>query len=97
MRLSPLERKALYKALDGYEGEVYLFGSRVRDDKKGGDIDILLKPRQQNKGFEISSQIRARFFLELDQDIDVVVYKEDDLFSQEMIKNAQRITLKNLQ
>ena len=96
MRLSHLERKALHIALDGFEGEVYIFGSRLYDDKKGGDIDILLKPLQQTEGFAISSRIRARFFMELDQDIDVMVYKKDDLFSQDVMKNAQRITVQDL-
>ena len=45
MRLSEFERKAIVDSIARFDdsAEVYLFGSRVDDDKKGGDIDILIK------------------------------------------------------
>jgi hypothetical protein len=42
MRLSASERTALEQALDGIQGEVYLYGSRTDNSARGGDIDILL-------------------------------------------------------
>jgi predicted nucleotidyltransferase len=44
MRLLSVEREAIREAVAmvDSEAEVYLFGSRVDDTKKGGDIDILV-------------------------------------------------------
>lgn len=44
MRLSDSERKSIREIilkLDPH-AQIYLFGSRVHDDKKGGDIDLLI-------------------------------------------------------
>ncbi len=42
MRLDNTQKKALFKAIEGIDNETCLFGSRVDDMKKGGDIDILI-------------------------------------------------------
>ncbi|MCI0470742.1 MAG: nucleotidyltransferase domain-containing protein [Candidatus Aminicenantes bacterium] len=44
MRLLDRERKAIMEAIVRFDdkAEVYLFGSRSDDTKKGGDIDILI-------------------------------------------------------
>ncbi len=34
------------------EGDIYLFGSRVDDDKKGGDIDLYLVVKNHTNLFE---------------------------------------------
>ena len=46
MRLSETERKVLLDAAHRHFGAlaaVWLFGSRVRDDARGGDIDLLIE------------------------------------------------------
>ncbi len=44
MRLSSTERSVIREVVARYvaDGEVYLFGSRADDSKRGGDIDLLI-------------------------------------------------------
>jgi predicted nucleotidyltransferase len=47
MRLKSSERAAIRAAVTesfGQDADVWLFGSRVDDTKRGGDIDLLVKP-----------------------------------------------------
>lgn len=96
MRLSSEEKRALKKALRDFEGEVYLFGSRLREALRGGDIDLLLFPTKPVDPVKLRLEVKARFFLECEEDIDVVVYKDDDPFCREILKNAKRINLEEL-
>jgi len=45
MRLTTVEIDAIKKSIHTHDStaKIYLFGSRVDDTKKGGDIDILLE------------------------------------------------------
>ncbi|MEJ7620996.1 MAG: nucleotidyltransferase domain-containing protein [Aquificaceae bacterium] len=95
MRLTEEEKRALKKALEGFEGEVYLFGSRLREDLKGGDIDILLIPKNPENPVELALRVQTKFLLECDQSIDVLVYRDTE-FYREVLKNAKRISLEEL-
>ncbi len=62
------------------QAKVYLFGSRLYDDKKGGDIDILVISGMI--GFPEKIKIRTLIFNEIEeQKLDLVVKKNfDDVF-----------------
>lgn len=91
MRLSRIEANALTNSLAGFKGEVYLFGSRADKAKKGGDIDLLLKPYAKTDALSLSLKVKAAFFTLCEEDLDVIVYKKGDLFCEEALKNAKRI------
>ncbi len=81
MRLDGEEEKALRKALDGVEGEIFLFGSRVDDTKKGGDIDVLIF--SEESAYQLSQDIATRFFMECEEKVDVVVMNPKKLTEEQ--------------
>jgi len=92
MRLSEYEKKAIKEAFKKVfkNGKIYLFGSRVDDTKKGGDIDLYLIA---NKNENIKEK-KVKFLLKLyeqigEQKIDVVIAKDKNrLIEQEALKNG---------
>jgi predicted nucleotidyltransferase len=74
--LSEPERRALAAALDGIPHPVFLFGSRVDDAKRGGDIDILILAENisDEERLGLSLRVTARFQTLCDEKIDVVVF-----------------------
>ncbi|MCP5051253.1 MAG: nucleotidyltransferase domain-containing protein [bacterium] len=98
MRLDRLEREALKFAFKDFKGNVFLFGSRTNDGKKGGDIDLIVIPsgRSNFDRFKGSIEIQKRFFSRLEQNLDVIVYDKNNPFCKEMLKNAQRLDFKTL-
>lgn len=61
--------------LFGPQAEVRLFGSRLRDDARGGDIDLLVSsPAPVSRPALLPAQLAARLQMALgDQRIDVVL------------------------
>ena len=81
MRLDRQELNAIKKAIANINDEVYLFGSRVDDTKKGGDIDILIF--SQENAFRLSQQVSIKFFMECEEKIDVVVMNQAKLTKEQ--------------
>ena len=94
MRLSNFEKEAIIKTAKKHfkDFELYLFGSRIDDTKKGGDIDLYFKLSQKP---DIMAKIK--FLVELkniigEQKIDVVIYypskqiREIDIIAQKGIR-----------
>lgn len=76
MRLTAFEISAIKQAAQtvfGAGAEVFLFGSRVDDAKRGGDIDLYIKPQSGN---DLAHKIKFQVLLEQkigEQKIDVVL------------------------
>ena len=80
MRLDKQKAKVLKSLILKYlpNSDVYLFGSRADDAKKGGDIDILILSDRVLKRKEKAS-IEFAFFQKFgEQKLDLVSYRHDE-------------------
>lgn len=96
MRLTDFEQKMIKKAfIESFEkGKIYLFGSRVDENKRGGDIDLYLIPSQK---FDNERDRKIKFLVKLDlyigeQKIDVILAKDSSrLIEQEALKYGVKL------
>jgi len=82
--------KSQAKSIFGIDSDVFLFGSRTDDAKKGGDIDLFIKLTDKTNLFEKKVKFLARLKRNLgEQKIDVV-FNEDStrLIEKEISKCA---------
>ena len=89
MRLSKKYQQTIKKYFNEFfDGEIYLFGSRVNENKKGGDIDLYLVVENKENLFERKIKFLSRVKRELgEQKIDVVFNKDPNrLIEQEAKK-----------
>lgn len=77
MRLSNFEIKIIKESVEkifGNNAKVFLFGSRINDSKRGGDIDLYIETNKTiealNKKIKLSIQLKK---LLGDQRIDIVI------------------------
>ena len=74
MRLSTAELHALRSILGALDpaGRIYLYGSRVNDQRRGGDIDVYL---QASRPIDLKTQLSTQFRLELacDTRVDLLI------------------------
>lgn len=92
MRLDPKQRKFLKESILRIlpDATVYLFGSRTDDQRKGGDIDVLVIASRRLK-FSENVDIHYEFERAFgEQKLDVVSYAEmdQDPFKQVALKGA---------
>ncbi|MCL4555825.1 MAG: nucleotidyltransferase domain-containing protein [Gammaproteobacteria bacterium] len=78
MRLTKQQQigiKSTALALCGVDATVFLFGSRLDDSKKGGDIDLIIKVEHEvNNPALLAAQIQAKLSRKLgEQKIDVLL------------------------
>ena len=79
MRLSMLEVKAKKQTYDEVfkYGDIYLFGSRVDDTQKGGDIDLYIDAQNIQNRLEKKLKFLALLKQRIgDQKIDLIISKD---------------------
>jgi len=97
MRLSDRLQKLIVSAINSSFGDVqiYLFGSRVDDSKKGGDIDVALFVDMNKEEFRKKRIAFKRYLMQKGYDlkIDLVQWNDkiDDLLYREIKNNHQQL------
>jgi hypothetical protein len=81
IRLYKDEEHALRGALEDVNEEVYILGSRLNPEAKGGDIDLLIFSKQNS--LDLSRKIARRFFMNCEEKIDVLVFDKDNLSEEQ--------------
>lgn len=81
MRLDRLQKAAVWAAIEGVSGEVFLFGSRVDDAVRGGDVDLLILTHEEP--YLLSKQVKRRFTERCEERLDVVVMDPDRLSEEQ--------------
>jgi len=78
MRLTPFEQQSIKAILGQFDplADVFLFGSRVDDHRRGGDIDLFV---QTTCPMDLKSQLQARWELEVacDTQVDLLIKTPD--------------------
>ncbi len=85
MRLTEHQKKSIIensKIIFGEDSKIYLFGSRVDDNKRGGDIDLFVECAKDKNNYDNKISFVARLYVAIgEQKIDVVlktIDEEDD-------------------
>jgi len=92
LRLTDNEIKALRESF--YQvfqsGNIYLFGSRVDDSLKGGDIDLYIQTDKKNANLDKKIDFLVAVKEKIgDQKIDVIISKDSNrLIEQEALRNG---------
>ena len=89
MRLTPKEIETIKKVISEIfgESEIRIFGSRLDDSKRGGDIDIFVIPKNRDNLFKKKIKASAKLENLLFKPVDIVVhYDFDRMIEKEALK-----------
>ncbi len=77
MRLEKNEIEVIISTVDNVfnRAEVFLFGSRLDNSKKGGDIDLFIIPQERTNLFEKNIKVLAKLERILHKPVDIVIHK----------------------
>lgn len=78
MRLSPDEIKAIKETVQSFDADakVWLYGSRTDDNKRGGDIDLLIFSQKIN--FSDKLKIKVQLYKKIgEQKIDMIIARDN--------------------
>lgn len=94
MRLSEQDVRAIVGTfspiLKRYDGELYLFGSRVDDRKKGGDIDLLVVVAAPSIPLVAAEKLRIVDLIQRkigEQRIDVTITSQEKIQCDEFLQS----------
>jgi len=92
IRLNPEEIKIIKNIINKIFGkcDIYIFGSRMDLNKKGGDVDIFVIPQNYEDLYE--KRIKAKINLKdaLFRNIDIVIHKDfNNLIEKEALKGIK--------
>jgi predicted nucleotidyltransferase len=87
MRLKNKEIEIIKDTIQNYFGKsrVYLFGSRLDDSKKGGDIDLFVISEVKENLYELKIKTKAKLKSLLNKPIDLIVHRD---FSRKLEQEA---------
>ena len=92
MRLSQKELETIKSTIHSIFGEVgvYLFGSRVDDSKKGGDIDLYIVSSFNENIFQKKRKLKVLLEDLLFKPVDIVLSRDPkSLIEQEALKGVK--------
>ena len=94
MRLSQKEKQEIKKTLKEIFGDVkiYIFGSRLDDSKRGGDIDIFLQTSKPIKNKRVK-RAKAKLLLEekLLKPIDIIIDEDANSLIKEQAMQGVKL------
>ena len=100
MRLTEFEIKSIIESFWKYfkTGDIYLFGSRVDDTQKGGDIDLYIDTQDSDDLFEKKLQMIRDIKSKIgEQKIDVVISSDKErAIEEEALKKGVKLDMKRL-
>jgi len=94
MRLEAVEKEIIVNTLKDIFGsvKVYLFGSRLDDTKKGGDIDLFILPKDTSNLLEKKIKALAKLERLLYKPVDIVIHKNfERVIEKEILKSNELI------
>ena len=87
MRLNEKEKKIIKEIVFDIFGEskIYLFGSRLDLDRKGGDIDLFIVSKEKNDLVKKKIKSLSKLERKLHKPVDIIVQRD---FDREIEKEA---------